>query len=382
MSKANRTIIHLVRLEPKKLGSFEEYIIALSRGLDKRGFRSIIIFTDPVPVELNQAYRGCEVLHLSREKLGGLFFYYQLFIIFRKYKPDVVHISFYAFFSILTFLIYVFGVPNIIFSDRVSGALKPKKGLKKFIALMRNKFLCIFIKKIICVSDYVRRRDETLPGIDRSKFICILNGVNLGRFSKNSTDSLILRRQMGIRESDFVVSNISNLIKVKGIDNIVEAANILNQKYEDIIFLIIGEGDQRKEFQRLAEKFGLKDKVRFLGLRNDSEKILSITDVFVYPSVWQEACAFGIVEALACGIPVIATDVGGTPELIRNGITGILIKPHDYSALAENIERLYHDRKTLSDMSKLAQEDAAQRFRLSRVVNQTIDIYETCLEKR
>lgn len=375
MQPDKKTVIRLIRLNPKKLGSFEEYIIASNEELNKRGFHSVVIFTDAVPAHLQPLYHNCEVFHLSKEKLGALIFYYRLFKLLRKYKPNIVHISFYPIFSPLVFLLYIFGAHKIIFSDDFSGALKPKKTLKRLLVSSRNKFLCMFIKKIICVSNYVAERDKNIPGMAHSKLICILNGVNLERFSKDKVDYLKFRSELGVAKTDFLVINVSNLIKVKGVEDIIRAAQILSGKYKDILFLIAGAGDYAKELESKVKEYNLESKVRFLGLRNDTEKLLAVSDVFVYPSLWQEACAFGLIEALACGVPVIATAVGGTPQLVKDGLTGILLKPGDYITLADRVEYLYRNRAVQREMSEAAEADARTRFDLKRMVKEISDIY-------
>ncbi|MEI8349027.1 MAG: glycosyltransferase family 4 protein [Candidatus Omnitrophota bacterium] len=374
MGEQRKTILHIVKLNPKKLGSFEEYIIALHREILSRGLRGIIIFESEVPPSLRDRYNGIEIKTLS-QKEGFFSFYFKLFRFIKEYKPDIVHIAFHPIFSEISFLVYLFGARNIIFSDRISGEIKRKKFIKRKFSFIKNKFINQFIRKIICVSDYVQNRDSFIPGIDRTKLVTILNGVNLKRFDSSGVSRQDIRQQFKIGESAFLVTNISHLVKVKGIDVIVKAAKAINIKYKDIIFLIVGVGKDEEKIKSMVNEFSLEGVVQFAGLRNDTENILAASDMFVYPSVWQEACGFGIIEALACGLPVITTQVGGTPELIMDGFNGFLIESNSSEALAKKIEYLYLNRDFLKKMGECAKKDARKRLDLNRVVSQVMDVY-------
>ncbi|NQT23548.1 MAG: glycosyltransferase family 4 protein [Candidatus Omnitrophica bacterium] len=379
MQNVKNKIIHLARLNPKKFGSFEEYIVRLSHELKKINFDPIIVFENPVPQNLRYHYRDLEIDVLSMEN-GTFSFYYSLYKLIKRHRPVMIHLSFYPIFSFSTFYIYIFGCRKIIFSDRISGSLNKKNEIKKLLVTIKNIFLMKLIKKIICVSQYVLNRDKMIPGIDASKLTCIFNGVNLNRFNPTLKMSAN-RRDFNVNKDDFVVSTAAHLISVKGIDYLIKAAASLIEQHKDMIFVIAGEGQEKAELESLVMALGLGHKVRFVALRNDVEKLLSLSDVFALPSVWQEANSWAISEASACGVPVVATSVGGSPEIVKDKVAGILVPPKDHSAIAGAIDFLYKNKEARKNMSAKAAENAKKYLNLERMVAETIKVYQECLEK-
>jgi len=122
--------------------------------------------------------------------------------------------------------------------------------------------------------------------------------------------------------------------------------------------------------------FGLKDNVFFTGMRIDTEVFLSVADVFVLTSVWEEAFAFSLLEAMASGSPVVATRIGAIPESVEDGVTGILIPPHDAKATATAILRLLNDSTLRSKLGLMGRKRVERHFSLDHWVNQTIKLYE------
>jgi len=244
---------------------------------------------------------------------------------------------------------------------------------------LKNKITGRFVEKIICVSNYVLERNKNfIPGIDPAKVGCIFNGVNLSRFKPIRKDE-DLCREFNIDKDSFLVVNAAHLIKDKGVDYLIRAASSLLRNNKNMFFLIAGTGSEEANLRAMVKQMNLEEKIRFVGLRNDIEKVLSLSDVFVYPSIWQEACGWGILEAIACGVPVVTTNVGGTPEMIEDGVNGLLIEPADEYAIVESIERLYKDEELCRQLRKNARYSAEKRFDLNRVVSETMAQYRKCL---
>ena len=378
MSKT-KTILQIAALNPKKMGSFEDLMIDLSLELKGIGIKSVIVFNDEVPENLKSNYQGIDLAVLSQNK-NPFKFYYQLYKIIKKYKPDIADIHFYPFFSFMTLFIFFAGVRSIIFTDHCSGEIEEKSSLNVYLSKIRTKFFMKFIKKLVCVSSFVFERDMTIPGIDPSKLTCVHYGIDLARFSSNKSNREKLRSDLfNIDRNQFVVMTAANLIKEKGIQYLIKAADILIKEKLNIIFLIVGEGVDGNEFKAEVLNLGLEKNFIFAGLRSDIDKILSISDVFIYLSVWQEAFGLAIVEAMASGVPVIATRVGGIPELIEDNVTGIIVPPNDHLTVVKALRNLYSNKEILIDMGKKSRLRTEQIFDIKTRTTKTIRIYNEYL---
>lgn len=376
-SDFNKCVMTIADLNPKKLGSFEMFTISLSQSLDKKRVKSVVVFNNNIPIHLQNMYEGIQIETVSMS--AGLWsFYRDLYKLVKKYNPNIVHFHFYSFFAINTIPIFMYGIKNIIFTDHSSVGSKDKHGISSLLVFIKNKLMIGYINKIICVSNYIKNRDMLIPGIDASKLSCIYNGVYLDRF-KPVVDRLSYRNELGIDKGAFVVVTAVSLIKAKGVNYLLHAAKIVTEKYSDILFLIAGDGKDRKELESLSKELNIEHSVKFLGMKNNVEQILATCDVYVYPSIWQEACALGLIEAMACGLPIIATNVGGTPEIVEDGVTGIIINPKDSQSIADALELLYMNPEKCKQMGLKSLIRSRNMFDLDRQVKETICVYDELL---
>ena len=178
-------------------------------------------------------------------------------------------------------------------------------------------------------------------GIDRQKIRVIYTGINPEPFQKAAT----------VKPSNpvSVIGTTAVLEERKGYQYLLEAAALLKQKGYRLKYRFAGEGSQRAALQNLAVDLGLKEEVIFEGFVSDIPRFLSPIDVFVLPSLY-EGMGVAILEAMAAAKPVVGTTVGGIPELVADGITGLLVPPRNAGALARAISRLLSDKALLTRM--------------------------------
>ena len=364
-------------LNPIKFGSLEESIMFLALRLRDKGIRTITVFCEQPPEHLKDKFidAGCITERLD---LGNCGFqkYFSLFRIIQKYKPNVVHIRFWSIFSILPIIIYFLGVKNIIYTDEHSN--DDTNPFKNKVTFLRNKFCFKFVKRVVAVSKFVERRCAKIPGTNPQKVVLIYNGVNLNRFAPSTTTNG-MKKRFEIPSNNKVITTIAHLIPEKGVDYFLEAAKILLASEKALIFLVVGEGSHIKKLLDLTNRLEINEHVRFLGIRNDTDEILKVTDIFVCPSVWNEAFGLVIAEAMGCGKPVVASSVGGIPELIEDSITGILIPPARPKDLAEAILTLLQNNELALGMGQAGRKRTEEYFDLRMWVDKTIALYEECL---
>lgn len=194
-----------------------------------------------------------------------------------------------------------------------------------------GRALLIAARRIICVSEDVRRHALAL-GATAHKLVMVPNGVDAARFAP---------RQHQARPVPTVVC-VGRLIFNKGQQHLLEATADLRRRGISLRLLLVGDGPQEAELRRQAAAYHLDEQVTFLGRRDDVEAVLADADVFVRPSL-SEGMSLAVLEAMACGLPVIATDVSGTRQLIRHGTDGIVVQPGSVPQLSEALERLLRD---------------------------------------
>ena len=247
-----------------------------------------------------------------------------------------------------------------------------------------QRFACQFADCILVNADAVKDwlMDE---GYDASKIAVIRNGVDLSRFD-NPPAPVTLRRELGMADDTPLVGVISRLTRLKGLEHFLEAAASVKAQYPAARFLIVGETspmdrDYLGELQRYAERCGVAGDVIFTGLRGDVPAVLASLTVSVMPSL-NEALSNVVLESMAGGAPTVATRVGGTPEAIVDGVTGVLVPPADSSALADAIVHLLRDRQLAAHLGQAARARIADHFSVRRMVRSTEDLYIDLLERK
>jgi glycosyltransferase involved in cell wall biosynthesis len=171
---------------------------------------------------------------------------------------------------------------------------------------------------------------------------------------------------------------VARLHRQKGLGDLLAAVAWVRERVPDVRLLLIGEGELRDELEAQARALGLSGAVIFAGIRTDVAEIVAALDIFVLPSLW-EGTSNAVLEAMAAGLPIVATAVGGTPEVVVDGVTGLLVPPRDPSALAGALVTLLQDADLRHRMGRAGRERVKQYFSLERMVRRTEALYEELL---
>jgi glycosyltransferase involved in cell wall biosynthesis len=224
-------------------------------------------------------------------------------------------------------------------------------------------------RKVFCVSRFVQ---ECLQDQQTwSNLICCTHFINTDRFKPDGAARSAVRAAHGV-EGKFVVLAVAYLIKAKGIDVVLRA---LAELPDSVVLWIIGEGEEATNLQTLCRELGLEDRVRFLGLQRHVEPFMQAADCLVCPSLWAEAAGLVNVEAHACGLPVLASRIGGIPEYVEEGRTGFLFTPGDHGQLAEKIRRLHSAPAVCRGMGRAARAMVVERFSAESRLSEYLDLY-------
>lgn len=241
------------------------------------------------------------------------------------------------------------------------------------------KFLFALASKIIAVSKAVGKRFEGLA-LKSDKLIVVYNAVDLTEFGPQLVDKK-LKEEFKIEENQSLVGTVGQLLPRKGQDVFLKAAAQVLKLVPEIKFIIVGDGNHayRKKLEELSKDLAIDEKVIFTGSRDDIPQIMSILDIVVLPSTYQEGFSRVILEAMASCKPVVATEVGGNPEAVKDGTTGILVPSEDTTRLVGAILDLARDENKRRQMGAAGRKRAEKLFNIEKNVAQIEKLYEELL---
>jgi len=340
-------------------GGAERVVLSLIEHINRDLFDLVpIIFTAPSLSDniffkhLNKAGKDYYKIYVNSYRLkylNPLINIFETYQLLKKCKFDLIHTHGYRADVLGIFLSKLLGVPVI---STCHGFISNDLQLKLYNRL--DHFVLRFSQRIIAVSQGIKS-DLIKSGIKESRTRLIQNAVGVSYSDELFAQNRFAKRQKySIAEKDFVVGYIGRLSEEKGIRYLIEAIALQVRSAFPVKLLIIGEGPQRKELEEFVEKENIKRNVIFAGFQNDIGDWLPAMDVFALPSL-TEGTPMSLLEAMAYGIPVIASAVGGVPQVIDSGEEGILVSAGKPQDLSDAILLLYKDialRERFSEAAK------------------------------
>lgn len=377
-----KRILYLANLNPNKFGSMEEHALFLSRELRARGHRCYLGFIcEPVPeirrmfdeagAEILTAYCGDTPLVGNRASIN-LREMMALRRMVVENNIDLVHINFMAVTNPALLGVYCTR-SKIVFTEHASGGAPVRGALKHLVSRCIHRVISRRISRYIGVSDFVRQRLKVTHHVPDSKTVTIYNGVNVERFFPR--DRSQARKELDLPLDAPIICAVAMLIPEKGVQHMIEAVSLLRKEHNltDVVVLVVGEGWYRPQLEALAKINGVEGNVRFLGRRSDVHTIIAASDTVVVPSVWEEAFGLIVAEALASQRPVIASRIGGIPELVADGRTGFLVSPGSAKEIACSVAKLMAIRGTSWIP---ANSSPSPDFSLRRAISQLCALYD------
>lgn len=265
-----------------------------------------------------------------------------------------------------------------IASVRDTGAFSNRVKLKT----LWQKTACRLADRVIANSSAVRNWLISI-GLDENNIDVIPNGIKVEELPQRSPDFPI-RRGFGLDPSVPLIAVVSRLDPRKGIEYFLQGAATLAARFPAAQFLVVGPAlrpEYRSSLERLARNLNLTEKVRFTGERNDVRQLLKEIDLAVLPSL-SEGFSNSLLEAMAAGLPVVATDVGGNPEIVENGKTGFLVRPNDAQAIGDAMAGILGSPEIARRFGEAGFRRVAERFSIATTVRKTEDLYSGLLEQQ
>lgn len=362
-------------IDDLKVGGVERMLALTLRKLDRTKYnpRVYALFAGgPIADEIQKLPIPVCVLELN--KLNAVAVWWKLVKELLKNDVQIVH-TFRLISDIAgTWAGRMADVPIIISSK----ASLPYYG--RYVYRVMDRQVMRRVTRIISVSDNVRDHYLTELSIRPEKIRTIHYGIEADKFNREFTPAR-QQEELGLAADDFIIGTVANLNWRKDLFTLLEAAKLVLAECPRAKFLLIGDGPQKAELQTRARQLGIADRVMFLGSRHDVPELLALCRLFVLSSV-TEGLAVAVLEAMAMGKPVVATKVGGIPEVVLDGETGILVPPKSPDQMAQAIKRLISHEKLAVQFGAAGQRRMEQYFSADRMVQGLERLYHDLSNRR
>jgi glycosyltransferase involved in cell wall biosynthesis len=292
----------------------------------------------------------------------------------RRQNVRLIHAQLYpSFFYAGVSRLFGRSIP-ILYTEH--GRIEPYRPVRRRI--LGNRWLLRRCDRVIAVGQWVREgliSNEGLPA-DRTEVVC--NGIDLSAYDGQSCQRGAVRKELGLRDSDFVIVQVARLVPVKNHRLAIHALRRLVGDRPQVRLLLVGAGPEQPAVQQLVCDLGLQEHVLLLGRRHDVPRLLSAADAALLTSV-MEGIPLAMIEAMAAGLPCVATRVGGQAEVIADGQTGLLAEPADPESTATQLARLIDNPELRRQMGEAGRKRALDLFD-ARTMHRSYDrIYRSML---
>lgn len=356
------------------LGGTEKQLVLLAQGLHKQGLETtVLVMFAGGPGEEALREAGIPVVRLGfrtlkagwRMLIANLVAFIRLVARLHRMRPDIVHAFLYHAYVLAAPAARLANVPVLVAGRRSMGAFADGHRFFPIVERIATRATDLLIANAFAVAENTRSRER----VPWSKVSVVYNGLPESAFCPVPPAAL---------DTDApVVLCVANLIAYKGHRFLLHGMARLREQGLVCTLVLAGEGPERATLERMSEQFGID--VRFLGARSDVAALLARADVFVLPSL-HEGMSNAVMEAMAAGRPIVATDVGGTGELLRG--RGVLVPPADPEAMADALRRVLTEPGLADYLVKEAREWSRAHLHIDTMIEQHVRIYDALLEAR
>ena len=292
----------------------------------------------------------------------------------RTHRPIIVHTQL-EFADILgTIAAKILGIPTVTTLHTLDSFAAKK--FSPWRLRLRWFVLRIFCDQIIAVSEKTRLHHLQSGKLNSDKVITLYNGVDISRFkSIDKSQRMKIRQALNLPLDNPIIITVAVLRELKGIQNMIKALPSILEQIPNAHYLIVGDGAYGASLQDLVATLSIQDCVTFAGHRTDIPALLACSDLFVLPTL-KDALPTVLIEALAAEKPVVASAVGGVPEIIENEVNGLLVPPDDPSSLAKACLQIMKNKEQTKQIILAGSEIVQQRFSIDVQIEKLRKVYE------
>lgn len=365
----------LYGITKSNFGGAQRYVFDLAMGAQKAG-HDVTVFcggTDLLYQKLvAEGINTCSIDALGRDvSLGDLESFLEIRRIVKDIAPDVLHLNSSKVGAMGAVIGRILGVDTVVFTAHGWAFNESRPYIEKILLKFAYWVCMMFSHIVICVSGGTKQHVAHWPFI-KQKLIVIRNGIENFTLLPQRAARKILAQDTAL--DTYVVGTISELHHIKGLDVLLRSWSEF-RAHHDGTLIIIGNGEEKEELQNMANLLGISDSVIWAGFIEDARTYLSALDLFILASR-SEAFPYSPLEAGHAGLPVIATTVGGVPEIIHDGETGLLVPPEDPVGLLAAIVRLTNDRPFAESLGENLKKFVDTEYSRDRMVRATLIMYE------
>jgi sugar transferase (PEP-CTERM/EpsH1 system associated) len=320
-----------------------------------------------------------EVFSLNKKKGNNPYYYFSLWRLLRRLRPAIVHTRNLPTIDLVP-VIALAGVRLIIHGEHGRDVLEFQGENRKYNVI--RKLMSVGVAHYVAVSRDIQTWLVATVGIPRHKITQIYNGVDTGKFYGSPGVKGLLPPEAAAAPDSFVIGTVGRMEAVKDQTTLVRAFINLCGMQQDVklwpFLVLVGDGSLRATAARLLQEAGLGKRAWLAGNRDDVPALLQAMDIFVLPSI-NEGISNTIIEAMAIGRPVLATRVGGNPELVIEGETGCLVPPQNPDAMAKALLDYVRDPTLCATQGRAGQERVSKNFNLQAMIEGYLQVYDSML---
>ena len=249
-------------------------------------------------------------------------------------------------------------------------------GLKKNFFIYLEKLLAKWTDVLITVSNLNKKKIIDLNIAHENKIKNIYSGIDLSLFTNKRNDEF--RKELNLENDHLLLGSVGRLSNQKDPITMIDAFGIISKPFPNAHLALVGDGELKGKILEKIDQLKLNDRIHLTGNKNNPWSVYHSMDLFIMSSIY-EGLGRSITEALSCGVPVVCTDVEGVPEIVRDNITGILVRPKDSNKLADAIIRTLNDMETAKKMAEEGRRFVNDNFDVNKMVNDIDSLYNTLL---
>ncbi len=372
--KNRKKIIYIVT--KSNWGGAQKYVYDLATFFDKDGFDVIVVLGGNDELKKKCEEKNIRVISLTQLSRDisikdELKVFFSLLKIFRKEKPDVVHLNSSKIGGLGSLAGRIANVKKIIFTAHGWAFNEDRNWVQKLIIKFLSWLTVLFSHKTITVAKREKEQMVDFPFVS-SKISIIYNAVKPVDFMEKEEAR---KKLLGEYKEGFVwVGTIAELHKNKGLKYAIDAIGLLKEEEKKVIFVIISDGEEKENLEKIINQKNLNDRVFLVGKYDEAAKLLKAFDMFLLPSI-KEGLPYVLLEAGLAKLPVIATNVGGISEIIKNMETGMVIRPKNSKEIYLAILYMMSHFEKSNYFKNNLQKEVKEKFGFERMINETKNLY-------